>query len=213
MVVHAKVHIGENFQKIIQSGNYEKLIRKILNESTRLLPNKFKHNEVQPTGECDFIDLQTGEKYDVKLLLTQEQGKMIGSRNANFEVWVQSMLDECAEFGKIFGPERDQRTVVGLALYKLFEKNMHRIQPDENAILFSPFPIVYESTVSFYRQFGFDILSAIFEELLHNDVIGKKHIYVIYPSIDHKIVLRNLATGVREFFSAKDLDAYIWYEI
>ena len=43
-----------------------------------------------------------------------------------------------------------------------------------------------------------DILSSIFSQLVRNNIVGKRKVYVIYPSMDEKIVLRCLNTGVRE---------------
>ena len=87
--IYTQVTIGEDFKKIIQSGNYEKLIYTLLNASTKLFPHNFEYVEQQAKGECDFIDKTNGRKYDAKLPFTRDQGKMIGSRNANFEKWLK----------------------------------------------------------------------------------------------------------------------------
>ena len=73
--LYTEVTISEKFKKIIQSGNYEKLVHSLLNLSTKLFPNEIKYIENQSCGECDYIDEKNGEKYDAKLPISKAQGK------------------------------------------------------------------------------------------------------------------------------------------
>ena len=95
------VRINDEFKNIIKSGNYEELILKLMNKSTKLFPNNYERVISQSHGECDFIDLKTFEKYDAKLLLNKKQGNWLGSKNSNFEKWIQSMIDEIADYSEI----------------------------------------------------------------------------------------------------------------
>ena len=88
--------INDNFKELIRGGNYEKLIERLMNDSQKIFPNKYKHLEKQSKGECDFIDLSTNQKYDAKLLFSEKDGKLVGSRNSDFGEWMQIKLDELA---------------------------------------------------------------------------------------------------------------------
>lgn len=173
--------ISNGFKKCIQSGNYEKIVLNIMNSSTKIFPNNYIHINEQSNGECDFVDTSTLEKYDAKLPINKQQGKLIGSNNNNFEKWLISMQEETGEF----------------AQYIIF--------------LF-PYPIVCEQEPSIFGQFASDILSAIFEELKENNIVGERTIYAIYPAMTEKLVVRCLNTGIREFITNNELKNYIDYE-
>lgn len=213
ITIYTQATISEKFKRIIQSGNYEKLIYDLLNTSTELFPNGFEYIEQQAHGECDFIDKANGQKYDAKLPITSEQGKMIGSRNGDYEKWIQSMLDECTEFKlKVvckFGTDYAKK----MKLYQTMSKLINDDQDDENIIFFFPFPVVCETSNSIYGQFAMDILSFIYDGLRTNRIIEKQEVYAVYPSADNKIIIRNLRTKVRESFSAEILNEYIKYDI
>ena len=80
--IKTEVNILEGFKTIIKSGNYEKIILEIMNNSNKMFPNKYIHQHNQSHGECDFVDVVSGEKYDAKLPLCKAQGKLLGSNNA-----------------------------------------------------------------------------------------------------------------------------------
>lgn len=72
--VYETATIYDSFKTLIKSGNYEKLILDIMNASTKIFPNQYEHVENQSNGECDFIDISTRKKYDVKLLSIKSKG-------------------------------------------------------------------------------------------------------------------------------------------
>ena len=43
----------------------------------------FTHLDNQAHGECDFVDVVTGEKFDAKIPIDKRQGQMIGSRKGD----------------------------------------------------------------------------------------------------------------------------------
>ena len=213
MDMHVLATISTKFKFLIQGGNYEKVILSLLNKSTKLFPNPFEHIFSQDNGECDFIDKKTKTKYDAKLPITKNQGRWIGCNNADFEKWILSMIDECAEFSKKIIQERGLHSIEELKLYKVMKNLIEKDKLDENIIFFFPFPVVYESSQGVYGQFASDILSNIYSALNKNGVVGKRRIYAIYPSVDNQIGIRLLNTGVREWFSSDILDEYIKYDV
>ena len=204
--------ISNDFKWLIKSGNYENLILELMNKSIKLFPNQYEHIESQAKGECDFVDIQTKTKYDAKLPFTPRQGQLIGSNNANYENWIASMLSECAEFSQKMIHLRDIHNIEDLTLYDVMKKAIENDKADENIIFFFPFPIVCESSGGIFGQFASDILSNIYDALNRSGIIKERKVYAIYPSIDNKIGIRLLNTGVREWFSSDIMSRYIEYE-
>ena len=134
IILNQVVTFDDSFKKIIQGGNYEKVILSILNQSKKLLPNNFKHNDTQFNGECDFVDLTNNDKYDAKLLFTKKQGELIGSKNSDYEKWIQSMREMELEFGD-FIEKRGKIPIETLKVYKVMEKRLMSVKEDENIIL------------------------------------------------------------------------------
>lgn len=212
IILNQVVTFDDSFKKIIQGGNYEKVILSILNQSKKLLPNNFKHNDTQFNGECDFVDLTNNDKYDAKLLFTKKQGELIGSKNSDYEKWIQSMREMELEFGD-FIEKRGKIPIETLKVYKVMEKRLMSVKEDENIILFIPYPIVLDCPNSVFTQLTGDILSNVFSKLVANKKVGERKVYFIYPCIDNCIVLRYMNTGTREYFSAEILKPYINYDI
>ena len=208
MIIQVYATIDNKFKTLIQGGNYEDVVLKLLNSSTKLFPNRYERILLQPNGECDFIDIKTKEKYDAKLPITKKQGQYIGSNNSDFEKWLESMRNECVEYGEKIIKRRELHRIEELTLYKIMKKQIEDDKLDENIIFFFPFPVVYEGSNSIYRQFASDILSSIYTVLNKNGIIHERKIYAIYPSIDNMIGIRLLNTGVREWLSSDILDGF-----
>ena len=211
-IVETTVTISDKIKKLIQRGNYEHFILQLLNRSKKLFPNTFEHINKQSHGECDFIDVVTSEKYDAKLLLSPEQGRLIGSRNSNYEQWLRTMLDEVGEFGEYIR-NRGKLPIENLKLYQLLKSILEKVQPDEHAIVFIPYPVTNDQANMIYGQFMGDILSATFSKLNENGVVADRKIYAIYPCSDQSIAIRCLNTGVREYFCHDELKEYIEFDI
>ena len=96
--IEEKLFIKNSFKGIIQSGNYEKVILNLMNKSEIIFPNQYIHVESQSKGECDYIDTSTNEKYDAKLPFSNKQGKLIGSRESDYEEWYNLISNIRGEF-------------------------------------------------------------------------------------------------------------------
>lgn len=213
-IFNESVRVSDEFKKIIQGGAYEELILTLMNKSTKLFPNEYERVVCQSHGECDFIDLKTNKKYDAKLPITKEQGRWLGSKNSNFEKWIQSMIDEIAECGQMIMNRSWDECIENLSLYQIMEKTIKKEPEDENIIFFIPFTIVFDGSNMIYTQFGSDILTFIFDRLEKNNVIGKRDVYVLYVGTEKELVFRHMNTRyVREYFSNEVLAKYIDYSI
>ena len=215
MILQQQAILTEQLKKFIQSGNYENYILDLMNQSKIVFPNHYEKNSIQSAGECDFYDTETLEKYEAKLPFDKEEGRLICSKDSELKNWLKFMMDEEAEFGEKIIVNRGKYQVSDLQLYKTLEKRLNTVQEDENAVILFPYPITLdlepvEGCLNIIGMTG-DILSSIFSQLVRNNIVGKRNVYVIYPSMDEKIVLRCLNTGIREYLvfdKLKEVFAY-----
>lgn len=211
LLIRMAANVGEVFGKLINKNVNEKLILNLMNESHNVFPGQYQWVESQSMGECDFIDVNTGQKFDAKLPLTKQQGALIGSRNHDYAAWMKTMTAIESEFSDCIDGSDGVKNVEGLELYKILEERLSSLRDDENAIFFFPYPIVLDAENLMTTSFCMDLLDHIFCELKKRGCIGRRAVYVIYPAIDTKIVLRNLRTGLREYVVCPELDQYIRY--
>ena len=203
--------ISDSFAEFIKSGNYEQIIYELMCRSEVTFPNTYKHNQEQSHGECDFVDIATGEKFDAKLALNSKHGRVIGSKNGNINHLIKIMSQEAMEFSKCYeGATRLKKEE--LTLYKVLENLVKKIKADENGIFFFPFPITFDYKDSIFSIIGRDILQVLYEELKEKGLVNMKNLYVLYPAIDNTIVLRNMEEKVREYLRCPEFDDYIVYK-
>ena len=126
--------------------------------------------------------------------------------------WIKSMIDEMSEFEEKIIRHRSSHKVEELELYQIMKRRIEKDNSDENIIFFFPFPIVHEESRCIFGQFASDILSNIYDALNKNKIIGSKKIYALYPTLDNKIAIRLLNSGVREWFPSSVLNEFIKYD-
>lgn len=203
-------NIHDDFRTIIKSGNYEKIVLDVMNSSKKMFPNKYIHQEEQSHGECDFVDLVTKEKYEVKLPLYKKQGELLGSNNYDYGAWFKSMMDEAAEFSNVVENRGNYKTEE-LTLYKVINDRLETVNEDENLILFFPFPIVLDLPDTVFLQLASNILTFVFSALKNNGLVKNRKIYAIYPCVSNYLAIRFLNNGTCEYVSAQPLKKYIDY--
>ena len=206
--------LSDELKVFIQSGNYESYILDLMNQSTLVFSSQYAANENQSNNECDFYDVKSFEKYEAKLPFDKKEGQLICSNNSNLKAWIEFMLDEEEEFGDKIIQQRGKYSVDSLRLYKTMEKRIKTVQDDENAVILFPYPITCDMEgdggVNMLHFCG-DILSAIFLELVKNGIIGTRKIYVIYPSLDSKMVVRCLNNNQREYICSPAMVRFFSY--
>ena len=215
MELRQKAVLSEKLKSFIQSGNYESYVLELMNQSKIVFPGRYERNPIQSAGESDFFDVETHEKYEAKLPFDKKEGELICRRDSSLKKWLEFMMDEEAEFGEKIIENRGKYKITDLQLYRTLEKRLNDVQQDENAIILFPCPITLdiEPVEGCLNLLGMtsDILSSIFSQLVRNNVVGKRNVYAIYPSMDEKIVLRCLNTCSREYLvfdRLKEIFAY-----
>ena len=213
MIFDIKATISNNIRELIQANNYEEIICDILNSSNIIFPHTYIRNTEQSHGECDFIDLETRQKYDAKILFKTEQCKMI----ANNELinWIRSMRKEELEFNNKVNLHKVDE-INKTSLFFEMEARLQKVESDEHAIFFLPYPIVFEFTGNIYTQFAEDILSMAYKAVKakHSDKLNDKKVYIVYPSMNKDtVVIRELSGSSknRETISTNKFSKYISY--
>ena len=207
--IYSTIH--NDVKDIIKSGNYEKIILDLMNASKEIFPSRYTHLNNQAHGECDFVDVVTGEKFDAKIPIDKRQGQMIGSRKGDVGALTTEFHNEALEFQHCFVGDQ-KKPITELNLFKKMKHNINKTKSDENVIFFIPFPIVFDFEGSPFIGAS-DLLKKIYRELGASTDISGKHLYAIYISFDRKMVLRNLETDKREYLQFPEMQHYVDYNI
>ena len=206
-----KASLSENFGQLINKDIIEPIIVSLMNQSQTVFPGKYHRVLSQSMGECDFVDISTGSKFESKLPLTKKQGALIGSRNHDYRKWMQSMNEIESEFSDCMNGTNGLVNIEKLELYQIMHQRLTTVEEDENVIFFFPYPIVLDAEDLATLAFCGDLLSYVFTELCKCGCVGSRDVYAIYPSIDSKVVLRRMKTDMREYISYTELDHFVKY--
>lgn len=204
--------ISRDFRDMIKESRYERLVNAILNQSTVIITDTpLIHIDSQPDGEPDFIDTK-GNKYDVKLLFDSKQGELVGARRFDIKNWIESMMDESAEFSEYIY-KRGEYDLSFTTLYSIMKDRITSLKEDEIGVLFCPFPIVNDKKGSIFMQHATDFLQAVYEKLVDENVVTCNDVLFLYPSMEKDvIVLRNGNTRTREYINTTELSKYISFD-
>lgn len=208
-----KSSISIQFRNLLKSSKYEAIVGELMNKSKVVFPHSYIHQQNQSSGQCDFIDSFTDEKFDAKLPLSPKDGKQIGSNKGNVGNFSKIMYMEAAQFTIQPGNTGSHEALVkGLSLYAIMRDLIAKTNPDEHVIFFIPYPIVFDFTD--YPLSGIvDILKAIYRVLSKEFDFSEKEIYAIYVAHDKKVVLRNLGKDKREYLEFDELSSFVDYEV
>lgn len=210
-------NFGTNLNEMINHRYYEKILCKILNDSKGIFDGKFEQVEFQSNNEPDFIKINAKngecEKYDAKILFTEEQCHNISKGIEQYNHWINSMLCDNNQFAKNF-MERKFNKFADTNIYKTFSERLLKVDDDQNAILFIPFPIVYKIEKAIFQQFASDKLEIIYQTWLNQDKKNiKKNVYIIYAGFGDSVLIRHMNTGKKEEIKTTILSQYISYQL
>jgi len=203
--------ISESFRDLFKRQKYEEYVCIIINRSEDIFKDiQFERVINQSAGESDYLD-QFDNKYDTKLLLNTEQGKLIGEKKNDLLDWINSMMRECSEFTNHI-IKRDTSGIVNTELYKIVEQMIRSLKDDENGIFFIPYPVAHEYPGSFMWSRMTDFLQAICCRLKEENLVGERKIFFIYPSGENAVyVLRDMELN-REYIKVPELESFISYQ-
>lgn len=214
MSIYCIAQLSSNIRELIQARTYEPIIEKIMNDSQRIFPSKYERILEQSHGECDFTDIQSKQKYDAKLLFSNEQCQCLAKGAIYLQKWLQSLYSEIHEANQALMYQYEFNTSNTL-LYREILLRLMSVEADESAILFIPFPIIPDFSHTVYAQFSTDVISHTYHQILISNNPPKcKKTYLIYPDrFSQQLILRDLDSGAIEHLKNSYIQEYIRFEI
>ena len=208
LAITKAISVSNDFRNLIKNGNYEKYVLLIIQASQEIFLGKQLHFvEKQSNGECDYID-QYGVKYDAKLVFNKKQGALLGDSKNELDKWIEVMRNESIEFSHCI-EKRDLSLVRSTQLYAIMKDRIESTKEDENPILFIPFQLVDDCEDCLYLQMATDFFQAVYDKLVEDNIVKKRMVYFIYPSLEpEKYVLRDTHRR-REYVKCPALSQFI----
>lgn len=201
--IKSKESIEIDYKKIRKKEEYEPIIANIMNDSKICFPSKYKHIDNQDHKEPDFIDANSGEKFDAKLLFESQLCRALN------EDRIEDFLKNLMDFvGFDFLSQRDKGPK-DLELYKEMKSRLESLEEDETGLLFLPFPVLMCSPDSFF----FDLCSDQFDWCFR-EMSVKNKVYLIGLNIYGQVVCKQLGGyGITEYLDNKYFDDLISTEV
>lgn len=208
--------ISNDYVKLIKKETYEPILLHIINASENIFPDTYRPNTEQSNGESDFVNNRTSQNIDAKLLFQQEQCRLISKGKDEFRSWIYSIENELSELFDLFADGYADSLKVTI-LYKEMFRELSKIKKDsEDALLFLPFPVTMDCSGSITGDHTTTVFNQIYNEIENseNSLVNGKIVYIIYPSLDNKIVLRNLSDSsmAPEFLDDISLSKFICFK-
>lgn len=192
----------DGYNRIRLKDCNEGIICKIINDSKIVFPGRYKQIEVQDNGEPDFIEVDSTEKFDAKLLFKNEMCRVLSKDD--YPTFLHMLLDY---IGVNFVTQRE-RGPEELSLYIEMKSRIDSINDDENGILFLPYPSTFISTRNYFSNLCSDVFDYCFDSISTN-----KTIYLITVNHNQEIVLKKLGTNEIEYLPDHYLNGMITTEI
>ncbi len=212
--VYTYAEFSRDFITLFQ-GIYEKKVLDIMNISKEVFPSKYEFVEEQSHGECDYVDVLSGKKYDAKLPFSSKQIELLTDgrkHKPKIQDWIISLQKEASEFdlGKI---RNGTFSIEKTELFKIMRERIEKDKPDENIIFFFPYPISLSIKDSVFLQFATDYLREIYNKLSENSVLARRKIYAIYPTNEKSLfAVRDLSDYNTEYIEYTGLYRFFSYE-
>lgn len=216
MKIKQELVASENVIEAFNKKKYEDVVLAIMNASRTVFPNTYKKVELQSNGECDFVDVTNGLKFDAKLPFESQQISQLANGKKHkpyIERWIKELLDEATEY-KPVDVRLGTFDITSTKLYKIMKKQVLKDKVDENIIFFFPFPIVTSIRGDWTSLFATDFLKAIFNQLKKEVDFTGRSLYVIYFSGEKSIyAVRDLGKNDINFVQCTEFDKYFTSEI
>lgn len=209
--------VSNNFIDLFRNHEYERYVLYLMNESQRVFPGEYKMVNEQSHGECDFVEVNSNSKYDVKLPFLENQLELLtdGKRHKPQIVeWIKIMQAEASDFDPLAIRNNKDYDITETKLYQIMKEAILRDRVDENIIFFLPYPISLSISGSIFLQFCTDYLKAIYNRLTEDICLNGRKIFVIYPASEkNQFALRDLSTYHTEFIVCDELEKYFSFEV
>lgn len=217
MKIFYRREISDNIIELFQNKKYEKYVLEIMNISTTIFPGKYEYVTNQSNGECDFIEVSTGIKYDTKIPFYSKQIEILTSgkkHQPQIIDWLNMLDAEATEFYEVVKSNRRTLDVKGLKLYELMKEQIVKDKLDENIVFFLPYPIMLSANGSIFMQFATNYLNSIYNQLEKEIYLTSRSIFVIFPSArKNEFAIKNIKSYYTEYIQYEKMNEYFSYEM
>lgn len=208
--------IGNNYKDIIKSRNYESIILKIMNNSKFIFKDEYDQILEQSNNESDFKNKNKDEYFDAKILFENEICQNIDKKNISD--WLLKFSQNTQEeYDALMSGSCEEdilEKIYKTKLYIEFKDRIGKIKDGENCILFLPFPLTLEFEESLIVHFTSSIYHLVIRTMMKKEkhFLKKNQVFIIYPNIENKIVLRRIFDGVKVTYDIEFLSDYYFHE-
>ena len=215
MLTELKMTFSDDFLELFHNHKYEEYVLEIMNTSAVIFKGSYMRMSDQSRGQCDFIDIETMEKYDAKIPFENKSMKLLATNDNQeeiFQEWVRRVLEMENEYDPI-AIKNGTLCIEQTKLYSVMKRLICKDKADENIIFFIPVQFVPVIKESVFAQFVPDFLRDIYECLESDGILDGRQIYAIYPSGERDdFVLRDLSSYTTEYVKCQRLGRYFNYE-
>ncbi|MDD3228807.1 MAG: hypothetical protein PHE09_06265 [Oscillospiraceae bacterium] len=217
MKINNMLTVSNNLIDLFRNHEYEHYVLYLMNESQSVFPGEYKMVKDQSHGECDFIEVNSNNKYDTKLPFLKNQLELLtdGKRHKPQIVkWIKIMQAEASDFDPLAIRNNKDYNITETKLYQIMKEAILRDKVDEHIIFFLPYPISLSISESIFLQFCTDYLKAIYNRLIDDICLNGRKIFVIYPASEkNQFALRDLSSYHTEFIICGELEKYFSFEV
>lgn len=214
--VRVKICISDNYVDLINKDLYEPVVLEIMNDSEKVFPDKYQRILNQSHGESDYLNLNTGQMIDAKLLFKEKQCYMLSQGKDKLQKWLDSLKAEVEELFELIKSDSKRDLNTSMLYFEMVQR-LNSIKKGEDVVLFMPYPLAVgykNGTVSYLNV---NIFQMLFDNIKNNypeTALGKR-VYVIYPSLDDRIILSELTAEnyQNEYLVSGVLAEYVNMEI
>lgn len=202
--------IHDEYVNLLNKDIYEKVLLDIMNKSKIVFEKQYIHQESQSNGESDYKTEDDTEFIDAKILFYNEQ--CIALKQGKIYEFLDKIACEINELYDLI-MNGNYTSIKETILYKEINERFNKIKENEDVILFIPFDFTNELEKSLTSYFWSDIFSYTLSHLKKDrkDFFEKHKIYLVYPNIENKIVLKSIKNNEKkiEFLKTNILKKYI----
>lgn len=211
--VNILIKIADNYSDLLDKDIYEPIILDIMNKSKIIFPEEYVYIVDQSHNESDFKS-ESNIYYDAKILFFKEQCRALAINTNNLIEFIEYIQKEANEIYNIMH-SGDESKIVDCIFYNEMIKRINDANDKENIIIFLPFAFTLEAEDPITESISKDIFPYIFRQVIKNNpnLLKNNRIYMIYPSCDNQVIIRNLNEHKVEFIETDVISKYFKIEI
>lgn len=214
--VKIKIRISDHYTELLNKDRYEPVVLEIMNDSEMVFPDQYRRILNQSHGESDYRNINTGQMIDAKLLFKEKQCYMLSQGKDKLQKWLNSLKAEVEELFEAIKSDNKRELNTSMLYFEMTQR-LRSIKQDEDVVLFMPYPLAVGYKNGTISYLNVNIFQVLFDDMKKNcpEIVLGKRVYVIYPSLDDRIILSELTAenGQNEYLVSGALAEYVSMEI